>query len=135
MKLAKSVHYCEKTGNFCSKEYHDSTSIGNQIPSSSGYPTEDENGNPLTTEYGYSVYRDHQTICLQEMPEKMPPGLLTRSVDIILDDDLVDKVKPGDRIQLAGCYRAIGKPTQGSTSATFKYVYYLIIILFFFLIC
>ncbi|CAG8439865.1 14433_t:CDS:10 [Funneliformis mosseae] len=110
------------TGNFCSKEYHDSTSIGNQIPSSSAYPTEDENGNPLTTEYGYSVYRDHQTICLQEMPEKMPPGMLTRSVDIILDDDLVDKVKPGDRIQLAGCYRAIGKPTQGSTSATFKTV-------------
>ena len=56
------------------------------------------------------------------MPEKMPPGLLTRSVDIVLDDDLVDKVKPGDRIQLAGCYRAIGKPAQGSTSATFKYV-------------
>ncbi|CAG8455206.1 5602_t:CDS:10 [Funneliformis caledonium] len=110
------------TGNFCSKEYHDSTSIGNQIPSSSAYPTEDENGYPLTTEYGYSVYRDHQTICLQEMPEKMPPGMLTRSVDIILDDDLVDKVKPGDRIQLAGCYRAIGKPTQGSTSATFKTV-------------
>ncbi|GBB85923.1 hypothetical protein RclHR1_12360003 [Rhizophagus clarus] len=122
LKLAKSVHYCEKTGNFCSKEYHDSTSIGNQIPSSSAYPTEDENGNPLTTEFGYSVYRDHQTICLQEMPEKMPPGLLTRSIDIILDDDLVDKVKPGDRIQLAGCYRAIGKPTQGSTSATFKTV-------------
>ncbi|CAB4376085.1 unnamed protein product [Rhizophagus irregularis] len=122
LKLAKSVHYCEKTGNFSSKEYHDSTSIGNQIPSSSAYPTEDENGNPLTTEFGYSVYRDHQTICLQEMPEKMPPGLLTRSIDIILDDDLVDKVKPGDRIQLAGCYRAIGKPTQGSTSATFKTV-------------
>ncbi|RIA81678.1 MCM2/3/5 family-domain-containing protein [Glomus cerebriforme] len=122
LKLAKSVHYCEKTGNFCSKEYHDSTSIGSQIPSSSAYPTEDENGNPLTTEFGYSVYRDHQTICLQEMPEKMPPGLLTRSIDIILDDDLVDKVKPGDRIQLAGCYRAIGKPSQGSTSATFKTV-------------
>ncbi|CAG8755929.1 4227_t:CDS:2, partial [Racocetra fulgida] len=28
--------------------------------------------------------------------------------------------KPGDRIQLAGCYKAIGKPNQATTSATFK---------------
>ncbi|RHZ61898.1 hypothetical protein Glove_345g64 [Diversispora epigaea] len=123
LKLAKSVHYCEKTSVFYFKEYQDSTTIGNYVPTPPGYPTEDENGNPLTTEFGYSVYRDHQTICLQEIPEKAHAGQLLRSVDIILDDDLVDKVKPGDRIQLAGCYRAIGRPTQGSsTSATFRTV-------------
>ncbi|CAG8438055.1 14721_t:CDS:10 [Acaulospora morrowiae] len=122
LKLAKSVHYCEKTGVFYFKEYQDSTTIGNHVPTPPGYPTEDENGNPLTTEFGYSVYRDHQTICLQEMPEKAHAGQLLRSVDVVLDDDLVDKVKPGDRIQLAGCYRAIGKPAQGSSSATFRTV-------------
>ncbi|CAG8593844.1 5274_t:CDS:10 [Acaulospora colombiana] len=122
LKLAKSVHYCEKTGVFYFKEYQDSTTIGNHVPTPSGYPTEDENGNPLTTEFGYSVYRDHQMICLQEMPEKAHAGQLLRSVDVILDDDLVDKVKPGDRIQLAGCYRAIGKPNQGSSSSTFRTV-------------
>ncbi|CAG8782886.1 23724_t:CDS:10, partial [Dentiscutata erythropus] len=120
LKLSKSVHFCEKTGVFYYKEYQDSTTIGNHLPSASGYPTEDENGNPLTTEFGYSTYKDHQTICLQEMPEKAQTGHLLRSVDIILDDDLVDKVKPGDRIQLAGCYKAIGKPNQATTSATFK---------------
>ncbi|CAG8787225.1 10649_t:CDS:2, partial [Gigaspora rosea] len=120
LKLSKSVHFCEKTGVFYYKEYQDSTTIGNHLPAASGYPTEDENGNPLTTEFGHSVYKDHQTICLQEMPEKAQTGQLLRSVDIILDDDLVDKVKPGDRIQLAGCYKAIGKPNQATTSATFK---------------
>nr|CAG8576394.1 8246_t:CDS:10 [Entrophospora candida] len=110
LKLAKSVHHCGKTGEFHQKEYRDFTTIGNFIPTSNAYPTEDGNGNQLTTEFGYSVYRDHQTICLQEMPEKAPAGQLLRSIDIVLDDDLVDKVKPGDRIQLAGIYRAIGKP-------------------------
>ncbi|CAG8542353.1 5230_t:CDS:10, partial [Ambispora leptoticha] len=121
-KLAKSVHYCEKTGMFHSKEYRDATMTGNQQPSSSVYPTEDENGNPLTTEFGYSVYRDHQTISLQEMPERAPAGGLPKSLDVILDDDLVDSVKPGDRIQLVGIYRSLGNRNANSTSSTFRTV-------------
>ena len=37
--------------------------------SDSLYPTEDANGNALSTEYGLCVFKNHQTICLQEMPE------------------------------------------------------------------
>lgn len=100
------------------------------------------------TEYGLSTYRDYQTISIQEMPEKAPAGQLPRSVDITLDDDLVDlyvsdgvffnrtkkkkknSVKPGDRVQIIGVYRALPAKSQGTTNAIFKYVSFLF---FFFL--
>jgi DNA replication licensing factor MCM3 len=68
-------------------------------------PTTDINGNPLKFEFGKSTFDDIQTGVLQELPEMAPAGLLPRSVNIVLQHDLVDKVKPGDRVQLIGIYR------------------------------
>ncbi|KMQ43049.1 Mini-chromosome maintenance, DNA-dependent ATPase [Trichophyton rubrum] len=86
------------------------------------YPQQDEHGNPLITEYGYCKYRDHQMISIQEMPERAPAGQLPRGVDVILDDDLVDRAKPGDRIQLVGVYRSLGNRNTNSSSSTFRTV-------------
>lgn len=54
------------------------------------------------------------------MPERAPAGQLPRGVDVLMDDDLVDKVKPGDRIQLVGIYRSLGNRNQSHSSSTFK---------------
>lgn len=52
------------------------------------------------------------------MPERAPAGQLPRGVDVIMDDDMVDRVKPGDRIQLVGIFRSLGN--AGSGSSTFR---------------
>ncbi|KAM9017379.1 DNA replication licensing factor MCM3 [Ara ararauna] len=118
-KIVRSVHYCPATKKTIERRYTDMTSL-DAFPSSSVYPTKDEENNPLETEFGLSVYKDHQTITIQEMPEKAPAGQLPRSVDVVLDDDLVDKVKPGDRIQVVGTYRCLPGKKGGYTSGTFR---------------
>ncbi|KAG5670940.1 hypothetical protein PVAND_001169 [Polypedilum vanderplanki] len=120
-KVVRSVHYCPATNKFMERKYTDSTSF-EAVPSSNVYPTKDEDGNLLETEYGLSVYKDHQSISIQEMPEKAPAGQLPRSVDIVCDDDLVDKCKPGDRVQIVGNYRCMPAKYGGYTNGVFRTV-------------
>lgn len=119
-KMLKSVHYCPETKLFHAREYRDATtSTSNLPPTTTVTPQQDDDGHPLQMEYGRCVFRDHQRISIQEMPERAPAGQLPRSTDIILDDDLVDKCKPGDRVQLVGFYRSVG----GGSSGAFKFVF------------
>ena len=123
-KVVRSVHYCEATTKFHFQEYKDATQMGTSNAARAAiYPQFDAQNNPLITEFGYSTYRDHQTVSIQEMPEKSPAGLLPRSVEVIFDDDLVDKVKPGDRVQIVGAYRSLGNRTaSNNSSAIFRTV-------------
>ncbi|KAJ2854971.1 MCM DNA helicase complex subunit, partial [Coemansia erecta] len=124
-KVVRSVHYADATKTFYAKSYYDAaTSMGTSAVGgmSSAYPTTDDKGNPLTTEFGFSRYADHQTVNIQEMPERAPPGQLPRGVDVLLDGDLVDTVKPGDRVALVGVYRALGGRATTSASAVFRTV-------------
>ncbi|MCS6784349.1 MAG: minichromosome maintenance protein MCM [Candidatus Caldarchaeum sp.] len=45
-----------------------------------------------------SSYTDYQVIGVQEKPEDLPPGQLPRVIEMRLRDDLVDVVRPGDRV-------------------------------------
>ena len=131
-KLVKSMQYCPKTDSYIPRDYRDATSLDvgvemNQgrdrprLPTSSVIPSEDGNGNPLDLEFGYCMYKDHQSIILQEMTERARVGQLPRSVEVLLEHDLVDKVKPGDRVQCVGVYRALAPISQGAnTSGVFR---------------
>lgn len=118
-KIVRSVHFCPATKKTIERRYTDMTSTS-AFPTSSVYPTKDDDGNPLETEYGLSVYKDHQTITIQEMPEKAPAGQLPRYVDIICDNDLVDCCKPGDRVQIVGSYRCLPAKQGGYTTGNFR---------------
>ncbi|KAK2853328.1 hypothetical protein FQN49_005177 [Arthroderma sp. PD_2] len=121
-KVIRSVHYNPRGKSFLARTYQDQTMTASGSASLNVYPQQDEHGDALITEYGYCKYRDHQMISIQEMPERAPAGQLPRGVDVILDDDLVDRAKPGDRIQLVGVYRSLGNRNTSSGSATFRTV-------------
>ncbi|KAF1745485.1 hypothetical protein MXB_3844 [Myxobolus squamalis] len=128
-KLCRSVHYCPTTQKSFERRYTDLTSL-EAFPTSVVYPTKDDLGNPLETDFGYCLFKDHQRISLQvyhpfkhqEMPEKSPPGLLPHSIDVILDDDLIDCCKPGDRVQVIGIFRCLPSKRAGVVTGTFRAV-------------
>ena len=113
------MHYCEQTKKGTIKHYNDKFNLAQQAEgqttgeNSNAYPTKDQNDNPLSTEYGYCVYKDSQTINIQELPENAPAGQLPRSVTVILENDLVDRVKPGDRVQVSGVFRVLHRGLSG----------------------
>ncbi|XP_042440568.1 DNA replication licensing factor MCM3-like [Zingiber officinale] len=118
-KVVKSVHYCPATKQFTFREYRDITSTAG-LPTGSAHPTRDENGNLLVTEHGLCEYKDHQTLSMQEMPENSAPGQLPRTVDVIVEDDLVDSCKPGDRVAIVGVYKAFPGKSKGSLNGVFR---------------
>jgi len=53
-----------------------------------------------------STFSDRQILKLQEPPELVPDGETPQNVAVVVFDDLVDTVRPGDRIEVTGIYRA-----------------------------
>lgn len=121
-KMLKSVHYAEQRKAFVMREYYDATMIGGHAPTPINYPTTGPGQEALSSEFGLSQYRDYQTITMQELPEKAPAGQLPRAVDVVLDADLVDRVKPGDRVQVVGVYKSLASVYNGAIPATFRAV-------------
>lgn len=51
---------------------------------------------------GTSEYSDYQEIKLQELFKTLKPGLIPRSMCIILENTLVETCKPGDDVMITG---------------------------------
>lgn len=121
-KLLRSVHYSETRKSFLMREYWDATMLNSGgMVTAINYPTGGE-GDKLISEFGLSSYRDYQTVSMQEMPEKAPAGQLPRAVDVVLDDDLIDAVKPGDRVQIVGVYKSLASASGGAIPSSFRVV-------------
>lgn len=118
-KLEKIVQYCEATGSMEKpKNYYDFTSLG-QNATSSVIVQKDAQNNQLTTEFGLSKFKNHQRIHLQEMPENAELGTVPRNIEVLLDHDLVDCCKPGDRVRITGIFMAVSQGQAGQSSGVF----------------
>jgi DNA replication licensing factor MCM2 len=51
-----------------------------------------------------TIYRNHQTITVQELPHEVPPGRIPRQKDVVLLGDNIELARPGDAVQIIGVY-------------------------------
>ncbi|KAM0747173.1 MCM-domain-containing protein [Meredithblackwellia eburnea MCA 4105] len=68
-------------------------------------------------------FADRQIVRLQETPDAVPDGQTPHTVSLCLYDELVDVVKPGDRIALTGIFRSVPvrlNPRQRVIKSLFK---------------
>ena len=72
-----------------------------------------------------SLFVDWQRIRIQENSTEIPPGNMPRTMDVIVRNDLVERVKPGDKIDFTGCLIVVpdvsqlsmpGNKLEGSTT-------------------
>jgi replicative DNA helicase Mcm len=68
-----------------------------------------------------SQYVDYQKIVISEMPEELPPGQMPRQITAILEEDLVDIARPGDRVIVTGVLRL--SKDRSSRRRTIRSVY------------
>lgn len=56
--------------------------------------------------HNMSYFSDRQVVKLQEDPNTIPFGETPHSIMLTVHDDLVDKVQPGDRVEVTGIFKA-----------------------------
>ncbi|CAJ0901260.1 10552_t:CDS:10 [Entrophospora sp. SA101] len=70
-----------------------------------------------------SYYKDKQICRLQETPDCIPDGQTPHTITICLYDDLVDVIRPGDKVVITGIYRSFPirlNPNKRTIKSLFK---------------
>lgn len=73
-----------------------------------------ESKGPFTVNIRDTVYRNYQKVTLQESPGSVPAGRLPRSKEVLLLNDLVDAVRPGEEVVVTGVYEHSFEPSQNA---------------------
>ena len=58
--------------------------------------------------HNMSLFSDKQYVKIQETPESVPEGETPQTIQLCAYEDQVDFVKPGDRVEVIGIYKAVG---------------------------
>jgi DNA replication licensing factor MCM2 len=100
-QLKKVMYYCSKCGEKIGPFHFngiDEIKIGScqSCQSTGPFPVNNEE----------TVYKNYQKITMQESPGTIPPGRIPRQKEVILINDLVDTVKPGDEVELTGIFQS-----------------------------
>lgn len=70
--------------------------------------------NTMDIQHNLCIFTDKQYVKFQEMPERVPEGETPQSISLVCYDDNVDEMRPGDRVEIVGIYRAQPVRTQRS---------------------
>ena len=62
----------------------------------------------FTVVHNECIFSDKQHVKVQETPESVPEGETPQTIHICAYEDLVDDVRPGDRVEITGIYKAMG---------------------------
>ncbi|KAL0205056.1 hypothetical protein P9112_000363 [Eukaryota sp. TZLM1-RC] len=88
--------------------------------------TQCQKRNTFRVVHNASTYVDKQVIKLQESPDHVEDGSIPTTITCIFYKNLVDSVRPGDRIDLTGVYKARGiKPSSKKRSTRVVFTTYL----------
>lgn len=72
-----------------------------------------------------SEFRDWQSLCIQEPPEKLRGGRMPRRLDGIVRDDFVDKAVPGNHVMLTGVLRVFQEGRHQERKKTFRKILFI----------
>uniref|UniRef100_A0A146KW35 DNA replication licensing factor MCM4 n=1 Tax=Lygus hesperus TaxID=30085 RepID=A0A146KW35_LYGHE len=70
-----------------------------------------------------STFSDKQVVRIQETPDSIPDGETPHTITVYTYDDMVDTIRPGDRLQITGIYRATAtrcNPRKRTLSSVFR---------------
>ena len=113
----KEAHFtCTK----CFREEERSVQMGRILEPT--YCVNCEQRDTFQPNFNASIFSDKQHVKVQETPESVPEGETPQTIHLCAYEDLVDHVRPGDRVEITGIYRAMGVRVNAN-KRTLKNVY------------